>query len=419
MAATTGTLLTAITTTATAEIVPLTTQAKTIHAEWLAYAPPPTTKKAVCLIDTGVTLNPDTDAVTLRESLDGGDPNDAGPPGQMHGTDMAMTMIAPKNDWGSVGIAPQSINVLSIRANIPGKLEFFRNGYENGLTRCQDLNNSAGSIAAIEMAIIGKETDPAYIQLINATVERLKGFYGVSVVAAGGNSPGPLQFPAAVDPVLSVGAYDPVTGGLCDFSASGADILAPGCSVDSASPLTGEPTVMWGTSSASAIVSAVLTAFRSYRPDLSRQQAEDLLFATAKETSAGKLVDVEALFRAAGLDAVVDGGKAAMPPPSPGGGGQPPVTNNTPVRETVLPVPKIKRVRRKNDWISVQTQQIEDDVTLVVQAVRGRKTKTVRSDTFATKVKLRGATKIVCWYTFPGVKSSKKLTITLKKRSRR
>src|SRR3954470_3731341 len=99
---------------ATAEYKTTTAQALAAHAEWLPYAPPPPNgAAAVCLVDTGVDLNPDTASnVIARIALDGGDPSDLSD--SKHGTQMAMVMGAPINDWGMVGAWP-GLRILSVR----------------------------------------------------------------------------------------------------------------------------------------------------------------------------------------------------------------------------------------------------------------------------------------------------------------
>src|SRR3954454_13630341 len=99
---------------ADAEYKTTTSQAVAAHAEWLPYAPPPPNgAAAVCLVDTGVDLNPDTASnVIARIALDGGDPSDLSD--SKHGTEMAMVMGAPINGWGMVGAWPQ-VRIVSVR----------------------------------------------------------------------------------------------------------------------------------------------------------------------------------------------------------------------------------------------------------------------------------------------------------------
>lgn len=137
---------------------------------------------------------------------------------------------------------------------------------------------------------------------------------GLSVVAAAGNTPGAVQYPAALGGVIAVGAGPESVAGLCPFAAGGGgglDIIAPGCRLDQAMP-DGQRSIGEGSSQASVIVSTILTALRSYAPHLNAEQAEGLLVATAR----GGHVDAAAAFRAAGLGVLID----AAPPAIPAGG---------------------------------------------------------------------------------------------------
>ncbi|MEA2297714.1 MAG: Subtilase family, partial [Solirubrobacteraceae bacterium] len=108
-----------------------TSQAIAADAQFLEYAPPPLHPGVVCLVDSGVDPNPDTNAAVI--GAEARDPNwgtgdglaqtqprvDGHPAG--HGTQMAMLMAAPQNGWGMVGIAPTSVRVYSIRVVPPGQ----------------------------------------------------------------------------------------------------------------------------------------------------------------------------------------------------------------------------------------------------------------------------------------------------------
>ena len=79
---------------------------------------------------------------------------------------------------------------------------------------------------------------------------------GILMVAAAGNTPGQINYPAAYDEVIAVGAST-MDGNISDYSACGemVDIYAPGENVLADSPLFGTQVVN-GTSIACAIVSA-------------------------------------------------------------------------------------------------------------------------------------------------------------------
>ena len=107
--------------------------------------------------------------------------------------------------------------------------------------------------------------------------------HGLNVVVAAGDNSGrgpgvPANFPGA----LSIAAANSSGGGLCSFSAAGALLVAPGCALDGADPVTGQPTTTdQGTGYSAAVVAASLAALRTWRPDLTPDEADRLLIATA------------------------------------------------------------------------------------------------------------------------------------------
>jgi hypothetical protein len=298
-------------------------QAQAANAAFLAYAPPPPNPGAMCLVDTGVTPTPDTEpALTYATSLDGGTSSDTDPAG--HGTLMAT--LAAGQGHGLRGIWP-AIHIVSIRAAstpAPGQPPSYQYmNYVEALQRC--LEHQALGVKTVNLSLsstIPPTSDQAhaFAQIVDELVTR-----GVAIVAAAGNSPGKVQYPATEPGVLSVGAGTP-SGGVCSFSATeGVDIFAPGCELDFADPLSDAyeaAEFAQGTSDASDVTDASLTALMSYDPQLTVAQAENLFVTT--ETS-GHL-NVAGAFEAAGLGQVVAAGNAAIPaqapasasPPAPG-----------------------------------------------------------------------------------------------------
>ncbi len=140
--------------------------------------------------------------------------------------------------------------------------------------------------------------------------------HNIAIVAAAGNAPGAVQWPAQQAGILAVGAGDP-TNGVCSFSATqGLTLYAPGCNLDEADPFsdTYQPQLgSSGTSQASAFTAAVIVALMSYDPKLTASAAETLVLKTAK---AGFL-DVAAAFNADNLGAIVTQGNANIPQPPP------------------------------------------------------------------------------------------------------
>jgi membrane-anchored mycosin MYCP len=296
---------------AAADQVEITSQAKAAKADFLLRATPPTAAAAICLVDTGVNNNPDTSRVLAHTSVDGGAVVDTSP--SLHGTQMAMFIGAPSNGYGMVGLWP-SARIVSVRANVPGQDAFIAAGYVYGLRQCQkDAEQYATKVVLLAFSsqsqLSPEESDALATEVTTARS------HGISVVAAAGNTAGaPVGTPANVSGALSIGATSTGTGNLCDFSATGALLFAPGCVLDGADPATGQPTTgQQGTSHGAAIVAASLAALRTWRPDLTPDDADRLLNDTAAAFPGGRRLDLTAAFTAAGLGAITQ----PLPPPAP------------------------------------------------------------------------------------------------------
>jgi hypothetical protein len=293
-----------------------TRQLQSDRGAFLPFATAPAQPAAVCLIDSGVDVNPDTQpALVDREALDGGDPGDVDP--ALHGTRMTMeAAAAAANEWGMVGAAPAAVRIVSIRAtSTTDGLSF--GAYQQGMLTCE-LKAQKYDIKVISLSV-GFQGSPTPEQLseLQDAITRARSTYGLDVVAAAGNEgASQVSYPAAAPGVLAVGAAN-AQREHCAFSNTGPQLalLAPGCDLEEANPLSGSPEYDYaGTSQATAITAAVLAALRAYRPDLSPDGAEQLMRSTA--TVAGGALDVTALFQAAGLQRVIAEGETREPRPA-------------------------------------------------------------------------------------------------------
>jgi hypothetical protein len=327
----------------------ITAQAVADNGAFLPYAPAPAQLAGLCLVDTGVNLNPDTEGVVVeRMALDGGSGDDVS--STMHGTVLAMMAGAPANGWGMVGTAPRAIQIVSVGIVEHGHTTFPFNAYAAGITACLRVRQQH-NVRVINLSL-GTPESPSgesYEALTNA-IERATN-YGVAVVSAAGNDDGgAVEYPAAYPRVLSVGATDTQGGGFCSFSnrGEGLRLLAPGCDLDGAEPTTGASDYdYWqGTSEASAIAAATLDALDSYQPGLSPETAEKDL----TETNKGVL-DIAQTFRNAGLGAIVTAGEAAEPgaqPSATAGSSPQPVTPLASMTHSFArPRVRLKRVKHR------------------------------------------------------------------------
>jgi hypothetical protein len=309
----TASLLLLITTSTTADAEEVfTSQAAATHATDSTWIPAPPKRAALCLIDTGVTPNPDTTNVIARFSVDNGDPSDLSP--DHHGTLMAMIASAPYNNFGMVGAAP-SINIISIRASRDGRT-FGGPDVASAIQSCVNKRTSY-NIKAISMSFGGasiSDLDAYNMSLTEDAVGRARRV-GLVVLGAAGNHEGPVDWPAGYDPVVAVGAADN-SGRLCDFAASGAevDVWAPGCPLDVAST-DGVPAWGSGSSASTAFVAGVLVQLRQEKDDLAGVEAENLLTMQRAQLAEAPLLDVDSYFRNAGLNAALAAGRNLRPSP--------------------------------------------------------------------------------------------------------
>ncbi|HEY4096803.1 MAG TPA: S8 family serine peptidase [Baekduia sp.] len=291
-----------------------TSQAAAAGATDSTWIPAPAVPVAVCIVDTGNDANPDTTNVVARLAVDDGDGADLG--ATKHGTLMSMIAAAPYNQFGMVGIAP-SIEVVSVRATRSGDGFTFADVLK-GIDACR-LWRMTYNIKVISLSLGAPNTGPldrATEQAMGDAVDSARAA-GMDVVAAAGNHPGVVDWPAAYEPVLAVGAADD-TGTRCSFAAAGpqVDLWAPGCPQDVALP-DGRAAWASGSSEATALTAAVLAQLRSLRPDLAVDGAEAVLRSNAYAQQAGSTLDADSAFRAAGLSDQLAHGHRSIPDLSP------------------------------------------------------------------------------------------------------
>lgn len=382
------------------EIVP-TAQAAAANAPWLAFAPAPPQAASVCLVDTGVDLQSDTQpAVVLRRALDGGVLSDVDPVIK-HGTRMAMVMAAPADGTGMIGAWP-ALRILSVRAAVTAtsgsQVTYRFDDYRRAITLCRHESDPKAPVTVVELAI-GGHAEPTPTERAGLENEVAKAHNaGISIVAGSGNDGGPVNVPANTPGIFGVGAAD-AHGAFCSFSSrgSGIDLLAPGCSLNTANPVTlnaEEPGPdSGGTSEASAFTAAVLAALRSYRPDLSWSAAEQFI----EENAPNGVLDVGATFRAAGLARIVDAGNTAMPKAvSPTSlieePALPAAVDTAVVARPQMPKPRIAKAALSNGTLTISVRQRPYQAGLHVAAyarVAGKQRRVASMTRAANNIRLR------------------------------
>jgi subtilisin family serine protease len=299
-------------------------QAVLAHAEFLAHAPAPTSGAGtVCVIDTGVTPLPDlTDQVTERLSVVGGAVEDiyhhADDPFSGHGTFVAGTIASRVDGVGSAGIWPAA-KIISVRVFRTPTGGATSADYRSAINECtQPLRH----VSVITLSLGASFADADDVARLENKIINAHDYFNINVVASTGNdgNASAVNYPARFPQAFGVGGTDS-SGAFCSFSnrGLGLDLSALGCDTY-ATAFDGRVGAFKGTSFAAPTVAGILVALRSYRPDLTAQQAEGLLLSAAQQTSAGPVVDASAAFRTAGLGGLVD---AYVPPDdrssSPGG----------------------------------------------------------------------------------------------------
>src|SRR3954451_23531464 len=201
-----------------------TTQATAYNADWVPYLDPPAKPAAVCLVDSGVNITPDTPPdspegpIVKRLALDGGSGLAANSTWEgLHGTRMAFVGAAPVNGWGAVGFWPGA-RIVSIRAMPTDETDFPFENYSRALVLCTK-NAASLNIVAINLSL-GCECQ-AYGDDLTRLDDQITRAHAndESVVGAAGNNGGAVASPANASGVFAVAAQGPT--GLCDFSNRG------------------------------------------------------------------------------------------------------------------------------------------------------------------------------------------------------
>jgi hypothetical protein len=289
--------------------------ANAIDSTWI---PAPARRAAVCIVDTGNDVTPDTANVVARFATDGGSGGDVS--SQKHGTLMSMIAAAPYDGFGMVGAAP-SIDVVSVRATSDGE-GFEGNDLKAGIQLCVSYRNLYNvkvislSLGAAYDAASGNATQIADTENMMDQAR----YYGLNVVAAAGNGGvATVDWPAGYASTFAVGAGDG-SGVACSFASWGqeVDLWASGCPLDVARPdTTGRSAWAEGSSESTAFVAAVLTQLRGLDPTLTPDAAEQLLTSTARAKMAGPFLDIAAAFAADRLTAQLAAGHQAAPKVTP------------------------------------------------------------------------------------------------------
>lgn len=380
-------------------------QARIAHAEFLSQAPPPEQPVAVCVIDTGVDLTTDAaPAVVQRLAYDGGTPDDlGGVSGGKHGTYVAGIIASQVDGKGSAGIWPHA-KIVSVRVFPGGTQGTTADAYIQAIHRCLE---SPHRVKVINLSLGGIDQESAQLPQLENKIQGARTIYGVNVVAAAGNGGGSVGYPARFPTTFAIGGTD-VGDAFCWFSnrGDGLDISTLGCDVE-LSMGGGALGLGRGTSFAAPIMSGALAALRAYKPELTVDQAEQLVLTTARSAPAGKFLDAAALFRSAGLGPMVD---TYQPPPPSAPNGELVVVSDTgpnPFAALRPRKPALRSLRRRGRSLVLRLRHVHSWSRVVVQVgLRRFKRRGAR-----VKVPAKRWRRLVVWVVEPGIGRSEPLII--------
>ena len=179
---------------------------------------------SIAIIDTGITRShPDLAGVVIGgfNALDPKKP-DAWDDDQGHGSHVAGTIAGRRDGKGVVGVAPlaklYAVKVLDSEGN---------GGFSSVIAGIEWAAKKGIKVA--NMSLGADEGSEALKRAVAAASKA-----GLTIVAAAGNSGGPVGFPASYPETIAVAASD-VKDGVADFSSRGpeVDFIAPGVDVKS------------------------------------------------------------------------------------------------------------------------------------------------------------------------------------------
>lgn len=239
----------------------------------------------VVVIDTGIDRNHPDLTQNLRGGVNvtGNGTSSEWDDDHGHGTHVAGTIGAPRNNEGVVGIAPK-VNLYACKAFGPDG-EAKTSDIIAGINWAAD-DEDHPSIEVVNMSFTAPAVDrnSVYRTAITDAQEA-----GVAFSAAAGNASTRVRevYPARMDEVVTVSAYGFLNGEkrvITKFSNYGPeiDITAPGVDVPSTYP-GGHYRKMTGTSMAAPHVSGALALLRGANPNVSPEKAQTLLIERAND----------------------------------------------------------------------------------------------------------------------------------------
>ena len=227
------------------------------------------------LVDSGVDLDhADLADNILPDGWDFGDSDDDPNDRFDHGTKVAGVISATQNNGvGISGCAPEAM-ILPVKISQGSTGSFTDETVAEGIIYAADYG-----VDIINLSLGWTDDKPHQVvrDAIDYAIEK-----GIVLVAAAGNNPGPVWFPANYDGVISVSGTD--QEGRNDRYAFGPelDLVAPGQNIWTTG-INNLYTSISGTSFSCAIVSGIAALLSSRYPNLTSEQIGDYLIVRADD----------------------------------------------------------------------------------------------------------------------------------------
>ena len=224
--------------------------------------------------------------------------------GCAHGTFVAALAAGNSREPGFThsGVAPEA-NIIAIKAESSFNVSqdcapesapckgFFTSDELKALDYVLKINNRQRGrgrlhIAAVNMSLGGPAAGRCFKGPVRRTIQLLKKAKIATIVSSGNDgTPYDISFPACIPEAISVGATDPVTHAVSDFSNGGRslDLLAPGQGIGVpyfAIDPSGAEVVLSGTSFSAPLVAGAWAALKSHKPNASVNEILQILQST-------------------------------------------------------------------------------------------------------------------------------------------
>jgi hypothetical protein len=226
---------------------------------------------------------------------------DEATPHPKHGTYVAGVIGSQIDGVGTNGIWP-AVKVLSRRVFTGPDAGTTAMRYVKAIDWC--VNQPGVDVKVINLSLSGLTSTATETTNLNTKIQQVREPpLSVNVVAAAGNNALEyVGYPASAPGVFAIGATDSTRSFWPNSNRGNAlDVSTLGVGTCLTSAFGTRLAVGAGTSYAAPVVSAVLAALRSARPDLGPDEAEQLVLDHADITAAGKVVNAARTFYSAGV----------------------------------------------------------------------------------------------------------------------